>query len=78
MFDEPEGSYILRGDPGPFAPLEKLVEYLERLRGLSNCSEVVAERATIRDYIQVRRQRPMRGDDFAKFRERLSFLMLDH
>lgn len=78
MFDEPEGSYILCGDPGPFAPLEKLVEYLESLRKLPNCTEVIEERATIRDYIQLRRQRPMRGDDFSKLRERLSLLMLDH
>jgi hypothetical protein len=69
--------YILRGDPGPFAPLQKLIEYLESLREPSNNPEVINERSAIRDYIRLRQQRPMRGDDLEQFRERLAALLSD-
>lgn len=69
---EHKGYYLLCGNPGPFAPLHKLIEYLESLRELPNNPEVISERSTIRDCIRLRQECPIPGDDFEQFRDRLA------
>jgi hypothetical protein len=70
-------SIILCGDPGPWAPLHELIEYLKELRDLPNYPEVVHERSAIRGYIHRRKQRPLPWDDFEQFRQRLAAVMSD-
>lgn len=75
---EEMGGYLLCGDPGPWAPLHKLIEYLEELCELPDCWEVVSERSAIRAYIRRRQQRPLPWDEFEQFRDRLAVVMSDN